>query len=271
MAWSNFTGGSNAASECIPDIPVGDINFATATNQFYCNSSGYTVDVRYDGGVLPVAWTTTMGQIAKTGNRTATVKIHSAVTSPIIFFGYQGDYRSGVDTPSCNDTLFGYAYVRLGKKLLDKGVFDNCRHHCDYLSYNCFGEVNNGDEICGDNAFVIEPFDCPFSEVTGAGSAYGTAGKCIGPCVDAGSVNFTYSEFAFLQTSLNPECAHGQPDYTTPPEPLYLAAGNPIYDVRHPNLKASGCSPCALVQSMDVIITAVDAAGTVIVQDIAIN
>lgn len=307
MAWSNFTGGSGAGSECIP-IPAGEINFVSANNEFFCdpNSAAYFVDVQLIGGVLPVVWTTTRGQVTATGQRTARVKIHSAVTSPVQFYGYYGDIRAAANTPLCNDSAFAYAYAKLGKILEDKGIFTECRHGCSFTGFDCRGVINHFSSatsgnafvwggtlntICGDNDTVIEPYDCPFDEVNVSAVPYGTPGKCMGPCRNADNVGFDYGDGLYFELSVSSppdpdyaDCGHGKPfgnwgvsclapyfiyveDYLT----WLGGSGSAIFDTRHPNLIAAGCSPCALDQGLDVVITAVDAAGNVVIQDIHIN
>jgi len=283
MTWSNFTGGSNSSSECIPDIPPLGIGFSGAS-QFYCSSGGYTVDVQFFGGVLPITWVTNMGKITSTGMRSATVKIHTAVGTPLVYSGY-ADVNSPLLHPACDDPLFAYASLRLGKNLLDKNpLTGNCRHHCDFVSFNCFDEYTGGDGICGDNAFVSAAFDCPFTFVQDepgnppyATYSGGIISSCLGGCVDATNVIFSYPEVNWLGTVTDTDyvaCGNGLPEHpaiVSSTIAQYVANGSQLFDTRHPALLALGCSPCSLVQSLDVIVTAVDAAGNVVITDIHIN
>jgi hypothetical protein len=277
---------------CIPDIPTSEIAFTSGNNQFYCSSGVFTVDVQYIGGVLPITWVTNIGKITPTGQRTATVKIHTAVGSPLQ--SYQG--YATVDSPTihftCEDTLFGYAYVRLGKSLRDRGVGANCRYDCNYANYDCFDRFHGGDALCGDQAeldSVLDQPDCPFTfeHNTGFGlqpyQTYsgGVASSClnIGGCRDVSGIAYGWPGVAYITTAgsvclndaalCNPDGL--QCDTLSIIESSYLSAGAEIQDTRHPNLLALGCSPCSLTVGLDVVITGVDAAGDAVVQDIHVN
>lgn len=238
-----------------------------------------TTRVKVIGGVPPYIVAATLGKVTAVDVNLFDIKIDDAVTIGN-WSGSIGDVRFVPlgGTPTCNSAQHG-AYVRLGRCERNKGIFADCRHHCDFIVYNCHSESmhapGSSDTILGDNIHIIEPNDCPFCEVTGqnyqgfpAGSPYGTNGKAFGPCYDASLVTFSFPHTWYSSFGGDPapggdyaECGHGKPfddDALADITATFEAHGGPIQDVRHPNLKAAGCSPCALDKGKNSTVTVID-------------
>lgn len=299
-----------------------DLNspFEEIAAELDCVNNIWILQVVIVGGVPPFIWTTSEGQIVVTGSRSAVVRIHGAVTS--IFSNFTGyptvafpnganclanvldnSLQPGVPTDPGYDPLKNYpadltcltwasipwlsaSSIRLGKEALDKGIFLQCRHHCSFFRYDCYDRPScGGDGTVGENLFIIDPFDCPFSEVDQLGNPYETPGKGLGPCYDATKVSFDFPYVWPLcnqsQPMVPPECAKDMPCGSdlgfiggigpgTFAE-VYEARGGPKQDVRHPNLIKLGCSPCSLIQGTDIIVTATDENNLTAVIEIHVN
>jgi hypothetical protein len=260
--------------------------------EFWCDSGQYIVNAIFYGGVLPVNWVTTGGELEVTGERTVRVKIHTAVSTPVTYYGSAGHVTSP-NTPLCNDSGFGYASVRLGKELRKK-VGAACVHNCNFIGYTCFDSVaGTVNATCGDNVLVPDPSDCPYSEAQqfNGGAPYGTIGKCFGGCRDAAHVSFSYPDIYYEEAASFPipdadygTCGNGKPfgyfgvasgtagEITLAQMiSFYGGSGTAVMDTRHPRLIERGCAPCSLVQNTDLVVTAIDAAGNVVFNDIHIN
>lgn len=180
-----------------------------------------------------------------------------------------------------------WAYIKLGMNQIDKGIFTECRHHCTFVGFDCFDRYlglpaditpSTSGTTVGDNQFIIDPFECPFSYENQGSVNYSLPGKGLGPCYDAHDYDL-HSLAAYppvwYYTTLNPddfdECGKGAIDPANSEETAqaYLDMGGPILDVRHPNV-IQGCTPCALVQGTNVTITITDSNLTTIVLTIPI-
>jgi len=310
MGYSNFSGGAEISSGCIPDIAGG---FVDASGEFYCSSAGYTVNVQFNGGVLPVFWATNIGEIVTTGPRTAQVHIHSdvnlthitlvinsltTVRNSCAFVAYIARGRSKVhkatDNTVCDPDV---NFNDIDPSQLDPyphGVNDQCQA----VQYNCKGERHGGQMSVGNVVDGCSPFEesvqlsVPAIDVRKYSNCppflpSGWPGTCqqdstLDPLVcglprcDTGSfavVDYTGVAFG--------DCSASTPTYTSANiaaphlvATLYNMVGSgtiAVCDTRVDELTEAGCSPCALVHSLDCIVTAVDAAGSVVIVDIPIN
>lgn len=297
MGWTNFNGGSEIDSGCIPNLPGGSID---ASGEFYCSSNGYTVNVQFFGGTLPIFWATNIGEIVTTGARTAQVRIDRDVNLTFLIVTSLG-VRNACAFP---------AYIARGRaKYVDHSttgaefcIDDPLVDKCEALQYNCKGELFSEMLMSGDCVAALEQ---PYLDTTWIPPNYLSVKYsnctpfmpggfpdtcqeqgnpildpqlCGVPYCESGSVStVSYVSVAFADCSASTP-AYGFANATAPAVLQFITMAHMVTsgtvdlcDVRIDDLAEGGCSPCALVHSLDCVVTAVDAGGNVVIVDIPIN
>ncbi len=289
MGYSNFNGGSEIESGCIPNLPGGSVD---ASGEFFCSSGGFTVNVQFLGGTLPIFWATNIGEIVTTGARTAQVHIDRHVDLDVVIVASLGTLRN-----ACALT----AYIARGRAKHHQSIDpDTCEDtappggldECQAAEYNCKGErmsqildIQVGGQCtqAGEDAYLaatgFKYSNCP--PFTPAGwpptcQEDATALVCAVPRCGTGSYNVVdYTPVAFAACNAStPTFGSANFGAVSLIATLYDMVGSgtiALCDTRLDELKEAGCSPCALVHSLDVVVTAVDAGGNVVITDIPIN
>lgn len=154
-----------------------------------------------------------------------------------VMFNCRGEFIGGVDlgiqTPTCSDAI-------------ESGLLGTFDPDTDVMDYrNCLGVQDDSKYplICFNNTFPASCPDLPPKNCDGyndmpLATIYPTGGVCTDTptMTDVGAAG---SLLAGVHTGEGSIC-----------------------DVRHPDLKALGCSPCTLIGGQDILVDAEDAAGT---------
>lgn len=292
--WTNFVGGGSdpelcGESEC--ESPPCDMTINPTPTALSCADSDpvLSVSLSVDGGVLPLEWSTTDGQIVVTGLRTAELRIDNLwdPEEPVVVGGQANN--------PCNVAAFIFRGRAIWADDGGPGVPVSCSHEVCYgLVYNCKGEVLQGNislgsSLCDDTreavwiankddpnavgfgyAAVYEncdlypggwPIVCLSNSLTLVPTADWSCSGLYSNCLEsiwtskAYATTGTCDEFTDNplagSSGLTPESSIGG---ATP------IAGS-ICDVRHEASLAAGCAPCKLLEDSDIVVTVTDAAG----------
>jgi len=295
--WNTFSGGGadpdlcgepqDCANPPCGEIPPMSIRPTGTPRELDCTHLVLSMDLEVDGGIAPFTWETTEGQIEVTGPRTATLHIDSDVDlTGRVFIGVQ------LKNPCFMPAFF----IRGRSAFTNLGACDE-NFLCTGLSFNCkgenIGEISDAASDTCDGFLETAtrlPFDAStdFYDYTNCG-VFPDAAAWPLICRDIPAESPQVEDMCVTQAPV--ECQGTNPLTWKIYNETGLCADTPgtgtnssashlveymaddptrgsICDVRTPNLKAKGCSPCFLLKDSDIIVTATDVIGEQAVIDI---
>lgn len=171
--WINFSGGGSDSTLCGSGVPmaVGLDNGINANVQLSCTDDIYSINLTLTGGTPPFTWVATSGQLTLTGQRTATLKIHT---------GILGGTNEFNPYPLQCATAYSYGVTSLGIYYPDCADWPG--DVCVFNNYNCFDQwIGWTDTVNMWNADFCHDKDHPVGDVHG-GAGWPTNGWRIVDC-----------------------------------------------------------------------------------------
>lgn len=291
--WKDFQGGAVDPSLCLGDQPRiqpyekdEDDNIITDLD---CANGRHSLKLMALGLTAPIVWETSEGQIASTGELTAELRIASAVN----LANFNPD---GCPSTTCQpvgesaiNSVNAWAVLYQGK-VYQGGVTPCEGAFCVGMVMNCFDDVvcpnagNNPDTGfgCGDVGYQASGGCCPYNGHNLDPNPYDPdSSPCA--CNDFRGVTAEYPDVGYADGT---NCAaqhsslaymgtnNAQPDSCATLRDLWVPAfkaRGAKFDVRRAELKAQGCSPCSLIQGIDIVVTAMGANGDTMAIEIHVN
>lgn len=293
--WLNFSGGGSDPDLCGESgevgepgtIPTGAIN--ALPEEFDCEDAenGLEVELTFSGGVPPVTWETTQGQLTVTGPRTATLAIDLAVN--LFFTGAAGD-TEGCEIP---------AFTKRARRLTpsdngaDPPIFA-CEGglstwECYSAVFDCVGKPFQGGALTSEEFINAEPCEDEYNAIVNNFQAAQYSEYVDGTLcahLDSGwPLTCLITPVPGNNTAAAAQCGinacdtapsspvvferDGCPDFTVSGSTgsrsvafnVLLGDAGQVCDLRTDASKAIGCSPCEIIQNTDIIVTVTDARG----------